>query len=360
MPPFPSLCLSGVRLRGPVDRAPSGAQTHRHSLLHGAEFVIDSRERRCGIYQRRFIDVFFSLSHDDDENENSQPLLSSSFSFQVPDPKLKYAQLLAYGKKLDPLPAGAATEANKVRGCVSQVWVVPILDKETGLVTWLADSDSALTKGLAALLAKGLSGVRPSVVASMSPDFITELGLAQSLTPSRNNGFLNMFLTMQKLSVNLMGAELDALSSSTSTSSSSEGNAAGNAAAAEDEFNLPSPFSSASLPPPTSPPTEEELAKPVKASMKRKLLLAFKIPASSLEIVDESSQHSGHAGAKGVSSPSGETHFKIRVVSSSFEGLKTLDRHRLVYVVLEEELLGPVHALSLETLTPEEDERRRK
>ena len=108
---------------------------------------------------------------------------------QVPDPKLKYAQLLAYGKKLDPLPAGVATEANKVRGCVSQVWVVPVLDKETGLVTWLADSDSALTKGLAALLAKGLSGVRPSVVASMSPDFITELGLAQSLTPSRNNGF---------------------------------------------------------------------------------------------------------------------------------------------------------------------------
>ena len=98
----------------------------------------------------------------------------------------------------------------------------------------------------------------------------------------------------------------------------------------------------------------------MKASMRRKLLLAFKIPASSLEILDESGQHAGHAGAKGVSSPSGETHFKIRMVSSSFEGLKTLDRHRLVYVVLEEELLGPVHALSLETLTPEEDEERRR
>ena len=61
-----------------------------------------------------------------------------------------------------------------------------------------------------------------------------------------------------------------------------------------------------------------------------------------------------------MASPSGETHFKVRIVSDSFEGLKTIDRHRLVYVVLEEELLGPVHALSLETLTPEEDARRKR
>ena len=234
------------------------------------------------------------------------------------------------------------------------------MDRETGLLTWLADSDSALTKGLAALLAKGLSGVRPSVVASMSPDFITELGLAQSLTPSRNNGFLNMFLTMQKLSVGMMGQEAEALAGSS-------GNDGGNGGVDDDEFPLPSPFSSASLPSPSSsssssaaPPTEEDLAKPVKASMRRKLLLAFSIPEACLEIVDESSQHAGHAGAKGVSSPSGETHFKVRVVSDSFEGLRTIDRHRLVYVVLEEELVGPVHALSLETLTPEEEAKRKR
>ena len=282
---------------------------------------------------------------------------------QVPDPKLKYAQLLAYGKKLDPLPPGAATEANKVRGCVSQVWVVPVLDKETGLVTWLADSDSALTKGLAALLAKGLSGVRPSAVAAMTPDFITELGLAQSLTPSRNNGFLNMFLTMQKLSVGLMGQEAEALLSAggggsggdEDSGSSGENNDA-------DEFTLPSPFSSASLPSSSSSSSSssEELAKPVKASMRRKLLLAFSIPEACLEIIDESSQHAGHAGAKGVSSPSGETHFRVKVVSDSFEGLRTIDRHRMVYVVLEEELVGPLHALSLETLTPEEEARRKR
>jgi len=195
--------------------------------------------------------------------------------------------------------------------------------------------------------------VRPSVVASMSPDFITELGLAQSLTPSRNNGFLNMFLTMQKLSVGMMGQEAEALSAGSSSGGKND--------VADDEFPLPSPFSSASLPSSSSSSSPEELAaKPVAASMRRKLLLAFSIPDSCLEIVDESSQHAGHAGAKGVSSPSGETHFKIRVVSDSFEGLKTIDRHRLVYVVLEEELVGPVHALSLETLTPEEEAKRKR
>ena len=302
------------------------------------------------------------LSHHDDEKKKTSTTKNHQPP-QVPDPKLKYAQLLAYGKKLDPLPPGAATEANKVRGCVSQVWVVPVFDKETGLVTWLADSDSALTKGLAALLAKGLSGVRPSAVAAMTPDFITELGLAQSLTPSRNNGFLNMFLTMQKLSVGLMGQEAEALLSaggggsgdedSSSSSSSRENN--------DDEFTLPSPFSSASLPSSSSSSSSsEELAKPVKASMRRKLLLAFSIPEACLEIIDESSQHAGHAGAKGVSSPSGETHFRVKVVSDSFEGLRTIDRHRMVYVVLEEELVGPLHALSLETLTPEEEARRKR
>lgn len=107
----------------------------------------------------------------------------------------------------------------------------------------------------------------------------------------------------------------------------------------------------------------DEEAKPVRAAMQRKLTAALSDSSRGsggsdgtlvLDIVDESSQHAGHAGAKGVSSPSGETHFRVRIVSGAFEGLKTIERHRMVYVALEEELRGPVHALSLETLTPAE------
>lgn len=59
-------------------------------------------------------------------------------------------------------------------------------------------------QGLAALLVLGLSGCQPSEILSVQPGFIELLGLKQSLTPSRNNGFLNMFLKMQKLTLGLV------------------------------------------------------------------------------------------------------------------------------------------------------------
>ncbi len=76
-----------------------------------------------------------------------------------------------------------------------------------GLVYFRADSDSQLTKGLAALLCEGLSGSRPEKIVTLTPKFIEALGLKQSLTPSRNNGFLNMLRLMQKKTVELVAAE---------------------------------------------------------------------------------------------------------------------------------------------------------
>ena len=94
--------------------------------------------------------------------------------------------------------ASRLTPENKVEGCVSQVWVKGFL-QDDGTVTYKAESDSQLTKGLAALLVKGLSGATPEAITSLQPSFIEMLGLQQSLTPSRNNGFLNMLLKMQKI-----------------------------------------------------------------------------------------------------------------------------------------------------------------
>ena len=69
-----------------------------------------------------------------------------------------------------------------------------------------------------------------------------------------------------------------------------------------------------------------------------------------LEVEDESHLHAGHMGAR----PEGETHFKVMVVSSDFEGQSRVIRHKMVYDVLADELAGPVHALALKTKTPEE------
>ena len=70
-----------------------------------------------------------------------------------------------------------------------------------------------------------------------------------------------------------------------------------------------------------------------------------------LELVDESHRHMGHAGAR----PEGETHFALTIVSAAFAGMSRVARQRLVYETLAAELAGRVHALSLTTLTPEED-----
>ena len=87
----------------------------------------------------------------------------------------------------------------------------------------------------------------------------------------------------------------------------------------------------------------------VAATIERKLWSAFS-PAR-LEIVDESDRHAGHVGAR----PEGESHFRVELVSRAFEGKSRLERQRMVYGVLADEMASDVHALTLRTRTPAED-----
>lgn len=114
--------------------------------------------------------------------------------------KLRYEQLIALAQKLPEFPADQKISDNKVVGCVSQVYVIADLDSE-GKVQYQGDSDSQLTKGLVALLIRGLNGLSPDDIMKLEPDFIQETGLQASLTPSRANGFFNIFKTMQKKAV---------------------------------------------------------------------------------------------------------------------------------------------------------------
>lgn len=68
-----------------------------------------------------------------------------------------------------------------------------------------------------------------------------------------------------------------------------------------------------------------------------------------VELVDESHLHAGHAGAR-----EGKGHFRVRVVSADFAGLRTLQRHQLVYRSLGELMQTDIHALSITALTPDE------
>jgi BolA family transcriptional regulator, general stress-responsive regulator len=69
-----------------------------------------------------------------------------------------------------------------------------------------------------------------------------------------------------------------------------------------------------------------------------------------LELVDESAQHAGHAGAR----PGGGTHWRLAIVSPRFAGRPTVERHRMVYQALGELMQDPIHALAISARTPEE------
>jgi BolA protein len=89
----------------------------------------------------------------------------------------------------------------------------------------------------------------------------------------------------------------------------------------------------------------------VASSIRRKLTEA--LAPERLEIEDESHRHAGHAGAR----PEGESHFRVTVVAEAFAGKSRVERQRLVYDLLAEDLRTDIHALALKTLTPEEDAR---
>jgi len=90
----------------------------------------------------------------------------------------------------------------------------------------------------------------------------------------------------------------------------------------------------------------------VSDSIRQKLTIAF--APQSLEVVDESHRHAGHAGATRDDGSRGETHFHVRLVSAAFDGVSRVERQRRVYAALADELKGPVHALSVSALTPSE------
>ncbi|MGB3239084.1 MAG: SufE family protein [Geitlerinemataceae cyanobacterium] len=119
------------------------------------------------------------------------------------EPKRRYEQLLYLAQKLDDFPADAKIPENKVQGCVSQVYITATL--EDGKIQFQGDSDAQLTKGLLAFLIEGINGITPGEVIQLAPDFIAETGLAASLTPSRANGFYNIFKTMQQKALILSG-----------------------------------------------------------------------------------------------------------------------------------------------------------
>ena len=104
----------------------------------------------------------------------------------------RYAYLIDLGKDLPALPEEQRTELSRVRGCMSQVWLV-IEPGEGDRWVVLADSDSAIVRGLIAVLQVVYSDKTTAQMTAVDlDDFFSGIGLDQHLSPNRRNGFYAM------------------------------------------------------------------------------------------------------------------------------------------------------------------------
>jgi cysteine desulfuration protein SufE len=108
----------------------------------------------------------------------------------------KYEYIIDIGKKLPPLPEQYKTEAYKIKGCQSQVWMHSHLG-EDGKVFFEGDSDAIIVKGLIGLLIRALSGQKPEDVAKANLYFIEKVGMSGHLAQTRSNGLASMVKQMK-------------------------------------------------------------------------------------------------------------------------------------------------------------------
>ncbi|MEQ8823670.1 MAG: SufE family protein [Filomicrobium sp.] len=108
----------------------------------------------------------------------------------------KYRYVIELGKALPDLPEEAKSEANKVRGCVSQVWLETRL--EDGKLNFKGDSDAMIVRGLVAILLAIYQDKTPAnILETDAREVFQELGLKDHLTPQRSNGFASMVERIQ-------------------------------------------------------------------------------------------------------------------------------------------------------------------
>lgn len=104
----------------------------------------------------------------------------------------KYALLIELGNSLAPLDEKYKTPDNLIEGCQSRVWLQADYNPENGVITFQAESDAVIVKGIVALLIRIYSGHTPDEILNSELFFIEEIGLKEHLSPTRSNGLLAM------------------------------------------------------------------------------------------------------------------------------------------------------------------------
>ncbi len=124
-----------------------------------------------------------------------QDAIAEEFAF-LGDWTERYQYLIDLGRKLPPFPDELKTDANKVAGCQSQVWLAASGGADR--MEFRAISDSAIVSGLIALLLRVYSGRSARAILDTEPRFVEAIGLAKHLSPTRSNGLAAMLKTIRE------------------------------------------------------------------------------------------------------------------------------------------------------------------
>ena len=107
----------------------------------------------------------------------------------------KYEYIIELGKELPAIHEDKKTDDRLIEGCQSRVWLAT--DVEEGKMSFTADSDAIITKGIIGLLIRVLNNEKPEDVAKSDLHFINDIGLHEHLSPTRSNGLASMVKKMK-------------------------------------------------------------------------------------------------------------------------------------------------------------------
>ena len=127
-----------------------------------------------------------------------QRLIAEDFEL-FDDWREKIEYVLDLGRNLTPFPEEHRIEANKVKGCQSQVWMVAQMDQESERMRIHADSDAFIVRGLIALLLRLYANRDPQEILDNPPEVFNEIGLGAHLSPTRANGLHAMIKRIRQL-----------------------------------------------------------------------------------------------------------------------------------------------------------------
>ena len=116
----------------------------------------------------------------------------------------RYQYLIDLGRRLPEFPEAERVDANKIRGCQSQVWFVA--REKDGRLEFRAISDAAIVSGLIAVLLRIYSGKKPQEILDTPPDFVKALQLEAHLSPTRSNGLASMLKAIRDFAAGALQA----------------------------------------------------------------------------------------------------------------------------------------------------------